>query len=87
MAEIMGSSPVANAGSEVDVLCKVRDEEYLGNVTMESGRKGLRCRFTWSTNVADFPARSQPNKDVKCCCSAEVSYGGCLPLTLPCSSF
>lgn len=68
----MGSSPVANAGSEVDVLCKVRDEEYLGNVTMESGRKGLRCRFTWSTNVADFPARSQPNKDVKCCCSAEA---------------
>jgi len=87
MAEIMGASHVPNMGSEVgymnrsasgedlEVLCKVQDEEYLGNVTLESGRDGLRCRFAWSTNVADFPARSnQHNKDVKCCCSAEVHH-------------
>jgi hypothetical protein len=60
------------AGEEVEVTCKVKDEEYLGNVTLESGREGLRCRLAWSTNVADFPAQSEQNKDVKCCCSLEV---------------
>ncbi|KAG0559408.1 hypothetical protein KC19_10G102300 [Ceratodon purpureus] len=80
--EIMGAR-VPNDGSEVgymkrpveedvEVTCKVKDEEYLGNVTLESGREGLRCRFAWSTNVADFPAQTQQNKDVKCCCSSEA---------------
>jgi hypothetical protein len=70
--EIAGAHDVASAGSEVEVICKVQDEEYLGNVTLESGREGLRCRFAWSTTMADFPVQSEQNKDVKCCCSSEV---------------
>lgn len=70
----MAEMQVDSHGTEdLEVLCKVQDEEYLGNLTLESGRDGLRCRFAWSTNVADFPARSsQLTKDVKCSCSAEA---------------
>lgn len=60
-------------GQDVEVLCKVQDQEYLGNVTLESGREGLRCRFAWSTNVAEFPANQRENKDVQCRCSPEVN--------------
>lgn len=61
-----------STGQDVEVLCKVQDPEYLGNVTLESGREGLRCRFVWSANVADFPANQRENKDVQCRCSSEA---------------
>lgn len=72
-------TPVAGGEKDVEVVCKVQDEVHLGNVTMESGREGLRCRFAWSSNVADFPARPEPSKDlVSCYCSTEVWNLKCL---------
>lgn len=59
------------ATGNVEVTCKVQDEEHLGNVTLESGREGLRCRFAWNASVADFPAQPQ-NKGVNCHCSSEA---------------
>ena len=60
-------------GEGVEVTCKVMDEDYLGSITLESGREGLRCRFAWNSKTTEVPAQcSGQNKVVKCQCDSEV---------------
>ncbi len=64
----------------VEVMCKLRqgeeEEEYLGNIMLESGKEGLRCRFAWAaSSVEEVAASCDPHrKTVTCRCNPEVRF-------------
>jgi hypothetical protein len=62
----------------VEVMCKLRqgEEEYLGNIMLESGKEGLRCRFAWAaSSVEEVAASCDPHrKAVTCRCNPEVRF-------------
>jgi hypothetical protein len=67
----------------VEVMCKLKQgEDYLGNIVLESGNEGLRCRFAWTARVEEVAASFDAHrKGVTCRGDPEVS--SCLEFATP----
>jgi hypothetical protein len=67
----------------VEVMCKLKQgEDYLGNIVLESGNEGLRCRFAWTARVEEVAASFDAHcKGVTCRGDPEVS--SCLDFATP----